>query len=141
MCESVKFLSEGQVENRAKFRKISIFPGFKQKIFPVCPWYIRTLRFTPFLTKFTPSNLRKRQGSSKNGIFGQILNSSLIFDLLPLAILGLSSNFCYTPLSSQCRSWINQTLVFKTYFYPKLWKKNLWGVGSTPPPPPPLPLA
>ena len=34
-------------------------------------------------------------------------------------------------------AWISQNFVFITYANQKLFVKNLWGVGLTPPPPPP----
>ena len=32
-------------------------------------------------------------------------------------------------------TWISQNFVFIAYANQKLWRKNFWGVGSTPPPP------
>ena len=108
-------------------------PRASARIFPVSPWHIKTPHFTPFLTNFTSLQSQKAPRKWKKKVFlDKFLNSSLIFD--PLPILGISSKFYCTPLTGHHWSWISQHFILKTYAYPKLWRKNLWGVGSSPPP-------
>ena len=125
---------EGQVEKRAKCRKMVIFPGLKSRDF--VPDTSEHPILHHFRSNSPPSNLKKHQKVQKL-YFGQISNSSLIFYPFPLPILGLSFKFNYTPLSGHYRSYLSQNFVFKTYAYPKLSRKNLRGVDLPPPPPPP----
>ena len=73
--------------------KNGIFPGRKQGLFQVVPDTSEHSYFTLFLTKFTPSNLKKQQKSKKT-IFRQISNSSLIlYSRQFVTCYLLSSNF------------------------------------------------
>ena len=68
--------------------KMLIFPGFKQRIVPFAP---DTLEHRLSNFSYQTHQSQKHQESLKNCSFGQILNSSLIFDPLPLSIFGLNS--------------------------------------------------
>ena len=55
------------------------------------------------------------------------------FAPLPLLNFGMDIKFYHIPLCVYYQSYIMQSLVFPTYFFQKLWKKNLWGGWLDPP--------
>ena len=55
------------------------------------------------------------------------------FAALPLLNFGVDLKFDHISLCVYYQSYIMQSVVFLTYFFQKLSKKNLWGAGSTPP--------
>ena len=119
---------EGQVENRAKCRKMVIFPGLEQEFSRLFLTHQNTLFFT-FPDQINPLKSRKAPKTLRKLFFGQISNSSLIFDLLPLPILGLSFKFYYVPCLVIIEVKLTKILF---YAYPKLWRKNLRGIDLTP---------
>ena len=86
---------ERQVENRAKCRKMVIFPGLKQGIFQVIPGTSEHSIFHLFDQIHAPQ-ISNSTRNVKN-YFGQISSSSLIFDPLSLPTLGLSFKCYYAP--------------------------------------------
>ena len=93
---SARFCGRYKWENSTKCRKMVIFTGL----------HIRTLYFTPFLTKFAPppphSNLKKHQKVLKTCILFDKFKKSLSLFIRPPSILWLSFkiyNAPPTPLS------------------------------------------
>ena len=76
-------------------RKMPILPELKQEFFQFLPDTLKhpTLHLSWPIS--LPSNLKNHQESEKNVFLDKFLNSSLIFD--PLPILGISSKFYCTP--------------------------------------------
>ena len=75
---------------------MSNFLGLKQGIFQFVSDTSGKITLHLFY-QLAPLKSQKAPRKLKNCIFGQILNSSLIFDPLPLSNLGLSFKFNYTP--------------------------------------------
>ena len=72
--------------------------GLSKDFFQLAPDTLEPPPPRTFSDQINLFNLKKHQEISENCIFGQILNISLIFDPLPLPILGLSSKSYCTPL-------------------------------------------
>ena len=79
-------------ENRAKCRKMVIFPGLKQELSRLSLTHQKTLFYT-FSDQIHPPQISK--STKKHLYFGQISNSSLIFTLS--LSWGLVSNFITLP--------------------------------------------
>ena len=80
----------------------------------------------------TSLTLELTQKIPKDYVFEQILKHSLNFEPLPPLISRLNFKFDYATLCVLNWCLVSQNFVVKSYLYQKLWRKNLYGVGSTP---------